>query len=151
MRGKNAVHLITMGCAKNVVDSERLTAQLRLNAIQIAPSIEEADIAVINTCGFIDAAKQESIDMIIEQVRRKGKGRLKKVYAMGCMTERYRVDLSREIPEVDRFFGSNDLGDILRELGGDLQRDLLGERVLSTPPHTAYLKISEGCDNPCSF
>ena len=151
MRGKNAVHLITMGCAKNVVDSERLTAQLRLNAIQIAPSIEEADIAVINTCGFIDAAKQESIDMIIEQVRRKGKGRLKKVYAMGCLTERYRVDLSREIPEVDRFFGSNDLGDILRELGGDLQRDLLGERVLSTPPHTAYLKISEGCDNPCSF
>jgi ribosomal protein S12 methylthiotransferase len=140
-----------MGCAKNVVDSERLTAQLRLNAIDVAASIEEADIAVINTCGFIDAAKQESIDMIIEQVRRKGKGRLKKVYAMGCLTERYRVDLSREIPEVDRFFGSNDLGDILRELGGDLRRDLLGERVLSTPAHMAYLKISEGCDNPCSF
>ncbi|MGA9119041.1 MAG: 30S ribosomal protein S12 methylthiotransferase RimO [Bacteroidota bacterium] len=153
MRGrkKSAVHVLTMGCAKNTVDSERLLAQLRLNSIAIAPTLEDAEIAVINTCGFIDAAKQESIDAIIQQVHRKGKGRLKRVYAMGCLTERYRVDLSKEIPEVDRFFGSNDLADILAELGGDLKRDLLGERELSTPSHFAYLKISEGCDNPCSF
>lgn len=153
MRGKkkHAVHLITMGCAKNVVDSERLAAQLRLNDIRIAPSIDDADIAVINSCGFIDAAKKESIDAIVEQVKRKGDGRLKKVYVMGCLSERYRIDLAQEIPEVDRFFGTNELSDILQELGGDLRRDLLGERLLSTPKHTAYLKISEGCDNPCSF
>ncbi len=140
-----------MGCPKNSVDSERLLAQLRLNSIAIAPSLEDAEVAVINTCGFIDAAKQESIDAIIRQVHRKGKGKLKTVYAMGCLSERYKIDLSREIPEVDRFFGSNDLGDVLRELGGDLHHDLLGERELSTPSHFAYLKISEGCDNPCSF
>ncbi len=153
MRGRRsgAVHVVTMGCAKNTVDSERLLAQLRLNAIAIAPSLDEADIAIVNTCGFIDAAKQESIDTIIQQVRRKGAGKLKKVFAMGCLSQRYRIDLSKEIPEVDRFFGSNDLADVLRELGGDLQRDLLGERVLTTPSHSAYLKISEGCDNPCSF
>ena len=153
MRGsrKQAVHLITMGCSKNIVDSERLAAQLRFNDIEVTPLIDQADVAIINTCGFIDAAKQESIDAIIEQVLRKGKSRLKKVYAMGCLTERYRVDLSKEIPEVDRFFGSDDLQDILQELGGSLRRDLLGERDLSTPSHTAYLKISEGCDNPCSF
>ncbi len=150
-RRKGAVHVITMGCAKNTVDSERLLAQLRLNSVAIAPSLDDAEIAVINTCGFIDAAKQESIDAIIQQVRRKGTGKLKKVYAMGCLSQRYKVDLSKEIPEVDRFFGSNDLVDILRELGGDLRRDLLGERELSTPSHFAYLKISEGCDNPCSF
>jgi len=140
-----------MGCAKNSVDSERLAAQLRLNDIEIVSESQSADIAVINTCGFIDAAKQESIDAIIAQVKLKGKGRLKKVYAMGCLTERYRVDLSKEIPEVDRYFGTNDLEDILRELGGNLKRELLGERILSTPSHSAYLKISEGCDNPCSF
>src|SRR5512140_3828704 len=113
-----------MGCAKNVVDSEKLAAQLRLNEIEVVPTIEKADIAVVNTCGFIDAAKKESIDTIIEQVRRKGRGKLKKVYAMGCLTERYRVDLTREIPEVDRFFGSDQLEDILNELGGNLQRHL---------------------------
>ncbi len=100
-----------------MVDSEKLAAQLRLNEIDIVPSIEDADVAVINTCGFIDAAKEESIDAIIEQVKRKGNGRLKKVYAMGCLTERYRVDLAGEIPEVDRFFGSNDLEVILARAG----------------------------------
>ena len=150
-RRKGAVHVITMGCAKNTVDSERLLAQLRLNSVAIAPSLEDADIAVINTCGFIDAAKQESIDAIIQQVRRKGSGKLKKVYAMGCLSQRYRIDLSNEIPEVDRFFGTDELADVLRELGGDLRRDLLGERELTTPRHSAFLKISEGCDNPCSF
>ncbi len=149
--GRPSVHVITMGCAKNTVDSEKLLAQLRINRIPIAGSIEDADVAVINTCGFIDAAKEESIDMIIANVKRKGKGRLRKVLAMGCLTERYRVDLEREIPEVDRFFGSHQLADVIEELGGHLRKELLGERLLTTPSHTAYLKISEGCDHPCSF
>jgi ribosomal protein S12 methylthiotransferase len=140
-----------MGCAKNTVDSEKLLAQLRLNRIPIAASIEQADVAVINTCGFIDAAKEESIDMIIANVRLKGEGRLRKVFAMGCLSERYRVDLEQEIPEVDRFFGTNQLADVIEELGGHLRKELLGERLLTTPSHTAYLKISEGCDHPCSF
>lgn len=150
-RGKPRVHVITMGCAKNTVDSEKLLAQLRINRIPIAESIDHADVAVINTCGFIDAAKEESIDMIIANVRRKGKGRLRKVLAMGCLTERYRVDLERDIPEVDRFFGTHQLADVIEELGGHLRKELLGERYLTTPSHTAYLKISEGCDHPCSF
>ena len=140
-----------MGCAKNVVDSEKLVAQLRLNAIEVVPSVEDADIAIVNTCGFIQAAKEESLDAIFEQVKRKAGGKLKRVYAMGCLTERYRSDLQREIPEVDRLFGSNEAAAILQELGGRLRTELLGERVLSTPPHSAFLKISEGCDNPCSF
>lgn len=149
--GKPKVHVITMGCAKNTVDSEKLLAQLRINRIPIATTIEDADVAVINTCGFIDAAKEESIDMIIAGVKRKGQGKLRKVIAMGCLTERYRVDLEKEIPEVDRFFGTHQLGDVLEELGGHLRTELLGERFLTTPSHTAYLKISEGCDHPCSF
>lgn len=140
-----------MGCAKNVVDSEKLMAQLKLSNIEITPTIEDADVAVINTCGFIEAAKQESIDMIIANVQRKSKGKLKKVYAMGCLTERYREELVKEIPEVDGFFGSNQMGDVLEELGAHLKYELLGERMLTTPQHFAYLKISEGCDNPCSF
>ena len=149
--GRPRVHVITMGCAKNTVDSEKLLAQLRINRIPIAATIDDADVAVINTCGFIDAAKEESIDMIIAGVKRKGQGRLRKVIAMGCLTERYRVDLEKEIPEVDRFFGTHQLGDVLEELGGHLRTELLGERFLTTPSHTAYLKISEGCDHPCSF
>ena len=140
-----------MGCAKNVVDSERLMAQLQLNNVEVTPSIDLADIAVINTCGFIDAAKQESIDMIIETARRKGGGKLRKVYAMGCLSERYREELIKEIPEVDGFFGSNELHNVVRELGAEYKYELLGERSLTTPNHFAYLKISEGCDNPCSF
>ena len=150
-RARPSVHVITMGCAKNTVDSEKLLAQLRLNRIPIAPSIDQADVAVINTCGFIDAAKEESIDMIIANVRRKGEGRLRRVLAMGCLAERYRVDLEKEIPEVDRFFGTHQLADVIEELGGHLKKELLGERLLTTPSHTAYLKISEGCDHPCSF
>ncbi len=148
---KQKVHVITMGCSKNVVDSEKLMAQLQLNDIELAATLEEADIAVINTCGFIEAARAESIDMIIENVKRKGKGKLKKVYAMGCLTQRYPKELAAEIPEVDRFFGSNDIPAVLQELGADYRRELLGERILTTPSHSAYLKISEGCDNPCSF
>jgi ribosomal protein S12 methylthiotransferase len=148
---KQKVHVITMGCAKNVVDSEKLMAQLKLSNIEITSRLDDADIAVINTCGFIEAAKQESVDMIIENVRRKASGKLKRVYAMGCLTERYMVDMQKEIPEVDRFFGSNELPNVLRELGAEYKYELLGERVLTTPKHFAYLKISEGCDNPCSF
>jgi ribosomal protein S12 methylthiotransferase len=148
---KQKVHVITMGCVKNTVDSEKLMAQLRLNNIEIVPSIEGADVAVINTCGFIDAAKEESIDMIIEQVKRKGNGSLRKVYAMGCLTERYRQELTGEIPELDGIFGSNQIPDVVRSLGAEYKSELLGERMLSTPSHFAYLKISEGCDNPCSF
>ncbi len=140
-----------MGCAKNLVDSEKLKAQLRLNQIELAPSIREADVAIINTCGFIGAAKEESIDMIMEHVRLKEQGALKKVYAIGCLTERYREELAQEIPEVDRFFGSNRPEEVLRELGAVLKHELLGERELTSPAHVAYLKISEGCDNPCSF
>ena len=148
---KQKVHVITMGCVKNTVDSEKLMAQLRLNNCEIVPSIEEADVAVINTCGFIDAAKEESIDMIIEQVKRKGKGSLRKVYAMGCLTERYRQELTVEIPELDGIFGSNQIPDVVRSLGAEYRSELLGERMLTTPSHFAYLKISEGCDNHCSF
>jgi ribosomal protein S12 methylthiotransferase len=150
-RDRQKVHVITMGCAKNVVDSERLMAQLSLSNVQLTPSIDGADIAVINTCGFIEAAKQESLDMIIETVKRKGRGRLKKVYAMGCLSERYREELVKEIPEVDVFFGSNELHNVVNELGAEYKHELLGERLLTTPRHFAYLKISEGCDNPCSF
>jgi ribosomal protein S12 methylthiotransferase len=140
-----------MGCAKNVVDSEKLVAQLRLNAIEVVPTVEEADVAIVNTCGFIQSAKEESLETIFEQVKRKARGKLKRVYAMGCLTERYRSELEREIPEVDRLFGSDQAAAILRELGGRLRTELLGERVLSTPSHSAFLKVSEGCDNPCSF
>ena len=148
---KFKVHVITMGCAKNVVDSERLMAQLQLGNVALAPTVEEADIALINTCGFIEAAKVESIDMIISNVKRKAKGRLKKVYAMGCLTERYRDDLMREIPELDGVFGSAQLKEVLAALGVEYKYELLGERRLTTPSHFAWLKISEGCDNPCSF
>ncbi len=140
-----------MGCAKNVVDSERLMAQLKLSNIEITPTLEEADVAVINTCGFIGDAKEESIDMIIDTVRRKSGGSLKKVYAMGCLTERYREELLAEIPEVDGMFGTQQLPAVVQTLGADFRQYLLGERELTTPSHYAYLKISEGCDNPCSF
>ena len=145
------VHVVTMGCAKNLVDSEKLMAQLNVNNIELAPTVETADVAIVNTCGFIQAAKQESLDAILEQVQLKSRGRLKKVFAMGCLTERYMEDLRKELPEVDRFFGSHQMEDVLRTIGAEYKANLLGERYLTTPAHTAYLKISEGCDNPCSF
>jgi ribosomal protein S12 methylthiotransferase len=148
---KQKVHVITMGCAKNIVDSEKLMAQLKLSNVELTPTIEGADIALINTCGFIAAAKEESIDMIMENVQLKTSGKLKKVYAMGCLTERYRNELASELPEVDGFFGSHHIHEVIEELGADYKRELLGERMLTTPGHFAYLKISEGCDNPCSF
>ncbi len=148
---KQKVHVITMGCAKNTVDSEKLMAQLGHSNIELTSDPGQSEVAVINTCGFIDAARQESVDAIIESVRRKADGSLRKVYAMGCLTERYGAALRKEIPEVDGFFGSDQLPAVLKELGAEFKKELLGERQLSTPPHVAYLKISEGCDNPCSF
>lgn len=140
-----------MGCSKNLVDSESLLGQLRGGGAGLTSTVEDADTVVINTCGFIESAKQESIDAILEAVERKKKGLLKKIVVMGCLSERYKKELMQEIPEVDLFFGSNNMKDVVMELGGDYKKELLGERVLSTPSHYAFLKISEGCDNPCSF
>ena len=145
------INIITLGCAKNTVDSEALYAQLLTNDFSLTEEIADADIAIINTCGFIDAAKRQSVETILSAVQRKTEGQLEKVFVMGCLSERYSNDLKKEIPEVDRFFGTNQLPDILEELGGKYKYELLGERAISTPHHFAYLKISEGCDNPCSF
>ena len=145
------INIITLGCAKNQVDSEALWSQLEGNDLAITKDIGEASIAVINTCGFIDEAKRQSIDTILETVKLKHEGKLEKVIVMGCLSERYHQDLARDIPEVDRFFGTNDLPMIINELGGNYKYELLGERALSTPQYSAYIKISEGCDNPCSF
>lgn len=145
------INIITLGCAKNTVDSEALYSQLLTNDFSLTEEIGNADIAIINTCGFIDAAKRQSVDTILSAVQRKNEGNLEKVFVMGCLSERYSKDLAAEIPEVDRFFGTNQLPDILQELGGQFKYELLGERAISTPHHYAYLKISEGCDNPCSF
>lgn len=145
------INIITLGCAKNTVDSESLYSQLLTNDFVLTNTIDDADIAIINTCGFIEAAKRQSVETILSAVQRKNEGHLDKVFVMGCLSERYSKDLSQEIPEVDRFFGTNQLPDILEELGGKYKYELLGERALSTPHHFAYLKISEGCDNPCSF
>ena len=147
----NKVAVITLGCSKNTVDSERLMKQLKLNSIKIVANPEDADYVVINTCGFIQAAKEESIEAILEGVELKKQGKIKKVIAAGCLPVRYKEDLKLEIPEVDAFFGSEEYDGILAELGLDFKKELLGERELSTPKHYAYLKISEGCDNPCSF
>lgn len=148
---KNKIGIITLGCSKNTVDSERLINQLRLNKFDIENNPEKSDTVIINTCGFIEAAKEESINTILSAVELKKAGRLKKVIVTGCLSQRYKEDLIKEIPEVDVFFGTEDYEGILKNLGGGLKYELLGEREISTPKHYAYLKISEGCDNPCSF
>jgi ribosomal protein S12 methylthiotransferase len=145
------ISVVTLGCSKNTVDSEVLLGQLIGGKAHVVEDVEKADIAVINTCGFIEAAKQESIDAILEAVQRKNDGKLKKVVVMGCLSERFAKDLAAEIPDVDAYFGSHHLAQVVRELGVDYREELLGERCLTTPSHFAYLKISEGCDNPCSF
>lgn len=149
--GKQKISVITLGCSKNTVDSERLMSQLKLNQFDLVESAEAADSIVINTCGFIDAAKEESINTILSAIELKKKGKIKKVVVAGCLSERYVEDLRKEIPEVDAYFGTEAYEDIVEEFGGDLKYELLGERVITTPKHFAYLKISEGCDNPCSF
>lgn len=151
MKKRNKISVITLGCSKNTVDSERLMNQLKLNHIELTKNLEEADALIINTCGFIEAAKEESINTILEAVELKKEGKLKKVVVMGCLSERYAKELRNEIPEVDSFFGTEAYESVLREFGGNLKYELIGERLLTTPKHFAYLKISEGCDHPCSF
>jgi len=151
MKRKEKVSVITLGCSKNTVDSERLMRQIQLNDIPIIDDPNKADTVIINTCGFIEAAKEESINTILQAVALKNSGKLKKLIVAGCLSERYMNDLKNEIPEVDVYFGTEKYEEIIKELGGKFKYELLGERLLSTPSHTAYLKISEGCDHPCSF
>ena len=151
MSNKNKVSVITLGCSKNIVDSERLMKQLQLNKVLLMEDPEDADTVIINTCGFIERAKEESINTILNAVSLKSKGKLNKVIVAGCLSQRYKEELAKDIPEVDVYFGTEDYEGILKELGGELKYNLLGERLLTTPSHTAYLKISEGCDHPCSF
>jgi ribosomal protein S12 methylthiotransferase len=150
---KDKVNIITLGCSKNLVDSEVLSGQLRANEINVVHENQKLDhnIVVVNTCGFIDKAKEESINTILDQVELKRRGRLDKVYVTGCLSERYRGDLEKEIPEVDAWFGTLELPLILKQFDADYKTELLGERMLSTPKHYAYLKISEGCNRTCAF
>ena len=147
---KNTINVITLGCSKNVYDSEVLMGQLRANNKEVVHQ-GEGNIVVINTCGFIDNAKEESVNTILEQVKNKEAGKVDKVYVTGCLSERYKPDLQKEIPQVDEYFGTTDLPQLLKVLGADYKHELVGERILTTPKHFAYLKISEGCDRPCSF
>lgn len=148
---KNRIEIITLGCSKNVVDSERLARQLTANNFEITNTSENSDSIIINTCGFIDAAKEESINTILHAVNLKKQGKVKKIVVAGCLSERFMDELKNEIPDVDVYFGTEDYEGIVKEFGGNLKKELLGERELTTPKHFAYLKISEGCDNPCSF
>jgi ribosomal protein S12 methylthiotransferase len=145
------VHIVTLGCSKNTVDSEVLAGQLHANQLELASTVEEADTLVINTCGFIDAAKEESIQAILEAAELKRQGSLQRLVVAGCLSERYGSDLREEIPEVDHVFGTEAYEQIIKALSPDLKYSLLGERILSTPQHYAYMKISEGCDHPCAF
>lgn len=145
------VNIITMGCSKNQVDSEVMMRQFQGNQFKITDQADQADIVIVNTCGFISAAKEESINTILDAVELKQRGSAEKVLVTGCLIERYKKDLEKEIPEVDRFFGTNQLNAILEELGAVYKKELVGERYLTTPKHFAYMKISEGCDNACSF
>ncbi|MBN9297132.1 MAG: 30S ribosomal protein S12 methylthiotransferase RimO [Filimonas sp.] len=150
---QDKVNIITLGCSKNLVDSEVLSGQLKANDIDVAHESTKLDhnIVVVNTCGFIDKAKEESINTILDQVELKKKGKLDKVYVTGCLSERYRGDLEAEIPEVDAWFGTLELPLILKQFEADYKAELVGERMLSTPKHYAYMKISEGCNRTCSF
>jgi ribosomal protein S12 methylthiotransferase len=148
---RRTVSVRTLGCSKNTVDSEELMAQLDKNRLRLGHEHERADVAIINTCGFIEAAKKESIDSILEAVDQKKAGAVGKVVVMGCLSERYAAELRREIPEVDVFLGAGRIEDAVRAAGGEYKYELLGERMITTPAHFAYLKISEGCDRPCSF
>ena len=150
---KNKINVITLGCSKNVYDSEVLMGQLRANKFDVAHESTDDDsgIVIINTCGFIDNAKQEGIDTILEFAQAKEAGKIDKLIVTGCLSERYKPELSREIKNVDEFFGTRDLPLLLKSLGADYKHELIGERLLTTPKHYAYLKISEGCDRPCSF
>jgi ribosomal protein S12 methylthiotransferase len=150
---KNKVNVVTLGCSKNIFDSEVMMAQLKANKYDVVHESDEGDseIVIINTCGFIDNAKQESIDSILQWADAKEAGQVDKVYVTGCLSERYREDLEKEIPNVDAYFGTRELPRLLKTLKADYKHELVGERLLTTPNHFAYFKISEGCDRPCSF
>jgi ribosomal protein S12 methylthiotransferase len=147
---KNKINVITLGCSKNIYDSEVLMGQLKSNNKNVVHE-KEGNIVVINTCGFIDNAKQQSIDTILENVKKKNEGKVDKVFVTGCLSERYKPDLIKEIPDVDEYFGTTEMPSLLKHLGADYKHELIGERLLTTPKNYAYLKISEGCDRPCSF
>ena len=149
----NKINVITLGCSKNIYDSEVLMGQLKANDMDVEYESEkdDANIVVINTCGFIDNAKEESINTIIEQSERKSDGKIDKLFVTGCLSERYKPDLEKEIPNVDEYFGTTDLPKLLQALGADYKHELIGERLTTTPKHYAFLKIAEGCDRPCSF
>jgi ribosomal protein S12 methylthiotransferase len=147
---KNKINVVTLGCSKNVYDSEVLMGQLKANNKEVAHE-EEGNIVVINTCGFIDNAKEESVNTILTYAEKKEAGLVDKVFVTGCLSERYKPDLEAEIPNVDQYFGTTDLPLLLKALGADYKHELIGERLTTTPKHYAYLKISEGCDRPCSF
>lgn len=150
---KTKVNIVTLGCSKNTVDSEVLLTQLKGNGIETSheSAKDDSNIVVINTCGFIDNAKQESIDTILRYVDAKQEGIVEKVYVTGCLSQRYKDSLEKEIPEVDSWFGTRDLSRLLKTLNANYKHELIGERILTNPSHFAYMKISEGCDRPCSF
>ncbi len=147
---KNKINVVTLGCSKNVYDSEVLMGQLRANKKDVVHE-EEGNVVVINTCGFIANAKEESVNTILEFVQKKEAGEVDKVFVTGCLSERYKPDLEKEIPDVDAYFGTSDLPNLLKALGADYKHELIGERLTTTPKNYAYLKIAEGCDRPCSF
>ncbi|MEH6658281.1 30S ribosomal protein S12 methylthiotransferase RimO [Leeuwenhoekiella marinoflava] len=147
---KNKINVVTLGCSKNVYDSEVLMGQLRANNKEVVHE-EEGNVVVINTCGFIANAKEESVNTILEYVQKKESGIVDKVFVTGCLSERYKPDLQKEIPDVDQYFGTTELPGLLKALGADYKHELIGERLTTTPKNYAYLKIAEGCDRPCSF
>ena len=147
---KNRINVVTLGCSKNVYDSEVLMGQLRANDKEVVHE-EEGNVVVINTCGFIANAKEESVNTILEYVQKKEAGEVDKVFVTGCLSERYKPDLQKEIPNVDEYFGTSELPNLLKALGADYKHELIGERLTTTPKNYAYLKIAEGCDRPCSF
>ena len=149
---KNIINVITLGCSKNLYDSEILMGQLKANNLEVNHEYaKNANIVVVNTCGFIDNAKEESVNTILDQIQRKEEGEIDKLFVTGCLSERYKPDLVKEMPNVDEFFGTKDLPKLLKVLGADYKHELVGERLTTTPSHYAYLKISEGCDRKCSF
>ncbi|HUH19332.1 30S ribosomal protein S12 methylthiotransferase RimO [Albibacterium sp.] len=151
---KPRINVVTLGCSKNIHDSEVLMGQLKGNKMEVvheSDDVQEEDIVIINTCGFIDNAKQESIDTILEYSALKDEGKLKKVIVTGCLSERYKPELEKEIPNVDNYFGTNDLENLLESVGANYKYELIGERLLTTPSHFSYFKIAEGCNRPCSF
>lgn len=150
---KNKINVVTLGCAKNLFDSEVMMSQLKANNYEVEheSQAEDSSIVIVNTCGFIESAKEESVNTILQFVEAKEAGLIERLYVTGCLSERYKDDLEKEIPDVDKYFGTKDLPKLLKTLRADYKKELVGERLLTTPAHYAYLKIAEGCDRPCSF